>query len=112
MKSNLPEVTKPTHTPGPWSFDNRDSDGRTWGYIWPAWEVSLPGATRPPAIARICHTRHKSVQEVDANTRLIAAAPEMLEALEALEQLDDDPNGWDEYCAKVRAAIRKAKGEL
>lgn len=36
---------------------------------------------------------------------------EMLEALEAIEQLDDDPNGWDAYCAKVRAAIRKAKGE-
>ena len=52
----------------------------------------------------------------EANARLIAAAPDLLEALESMLQsflitqsLDDYP--IDAPCNKARAAIAKAKGE-
>ena len=44
-------------------------------------------------------------EETNANARLIAAAPDLLEALEAL--LEGDFN----VAEKARAAIAKAKGE-
>ncbi len=49
--------------------------------------------------------------ESAANARLICAAPELLEALEAAVSANsegwDRGRGWDK---KARAAIRKAKG--
>ena len=49
-----------------------------------------------------------SPEEDEANAHLIAAAPEMLEALEAClaHAACGDPLDWD----TVRAAIRKARG--
>ncbi len=87
------------HTPGPWHHtgrefnDVRDSDDEL--------------------VAVALHLRvgqpQRSVQEAEANARLIAAAPELLEALQqALEFVD----GWKElsWCAPARAAIAKATG--
>lgn len=51
--------------------------------------------------------------EDGANARLIAAAPELLAALETLVSwADNDPerNGYD-FVQQARAAIAKAKGE-
>lgn len=71
------------HTPGPWTADGEDSD----------WEINFNGI---------------SIAEVydEADARLIAAAPDMLAALEAVEA---------DYIKAdlrviVRAAIAKAKG--
>jgi hypothetical protein len=56
-------------------------------------------------------SRHnKSPAEVDANAKLIAAAPDLLEALEELL-------GWETLCPievyeQARAAIRKARVEV
>jgi co-chaperonin GroES (HSP10) len=47
----------------------------------------------------------------EANARLIAAAPEMLDALERVLQLQISESD-DEIFAEVRAAIAKAKGEV
>ena len=59
----------------------------------------------PPCFWRI--TRHgQDIGATEVNKRLIAAAPELLEALEALVGLWDDST-WD----KARAAIAKARGE-
>jgi hypothetical protein len=72
----------------------------------------------------ICErVRGSNAQEADANARLIAAAPEMYEALEAEQSIHDDmrENGsmpQAEYTQRKnraaelrRAALAKARGE-
>lgn len=82
------------HTPGPWSRDKNDSlcspDGRQV-YVW---NSGLGNSYRS--------------DETDANARLIAAAPELLEALEAMLP-GAEAMGWE--TSKARAAIAKARGE-
>ena len=47
----------------------------------------------------------------EANARLIAAAPELLEALELVMDRLVDRHETDEAAVHARAAIAKAKGE-
>ena len=55
---------------------------------------------------------YASEQEADANARLIAAAPELLEALEELITATQHLDQCHQATAdKARAAIAKAKGE-
>ena len=79
----VPKEESPKHTPGPWKIES-DIDGRSWGYIYPENGEVLPGGSRPPAVARVCHSRPQSATEVYANAHLIAAAPDLLEALKLL----------------------------
>jgi len=91
------------HTPGPWEAVKRN-DGYGDSYMLVqtvqepgGWEIADVRADVP------CHK---------ANARLISAAPELLEALEALIE-ETDPmqlNAGEPWC-RVRAAIAKAKGE-
>lgn len=60
-----------------------------------------------PDLATV-HFMARGREEAEANARLIAAAPEMLEALEGILAITDrDHAAWN----KARAAIAKAKGE-
>jgi hypothetical protein len=87
------------HTPGPWHIDRYGKHPRA---VW--------GATNALPVA-IIHSDGTSSAANDANARLIAAAPELLEAL---CMVLDDPDALDGRpltyeCA--RAAIAKATGE-
>lgn len=93
----------PQHTPGPWSVAV-DLDGREC-------VVSEPD--------RVFLVRHDvwaegMRQEMEANARLIAAAPELLEALEWLGDHCPDPGDkgfgewFEEFKAVARVAIAKA----
>lgn len=96
-------MSKPEHTPGPWTVEERVTDdliggGRSW-YI---------GEADAPSI----------VFANEADAKLIAAAPELLEHLEAL--MATEARGcpdWREcevhepLWAPIYAAIAKAKGE-
>ncbi len=99
-----------THTPGPWVYDE--------GIVYPqedhagqAWIADIRGAV-----------------DADANARLIAAAPDLLQALKdilhTLEQEQDVYDGADgtpraneamrylaEHGDAIRAAIAKAEGK-
>ena len=101
------------HTPGPWRVDIdraivADSQARG---IWRTVVADLGLPTSP-----------NGAQEREANAHLIAAAPDLLEALEELVVTADNMRAWIERqaaatpedhaaIARARAAIAKAKGE-
>ena len=90
------------HTPGPWCTDKQDvftNDRRAICEMDPAWHDTEQG---------------------DADARLIAAAPELLEALEEAKSIIRTWHGeeaWDIYdlaspeMKRINAAIAKARGE-
>jgi hypothetical protein len=90
-----------THTPGPWSIFSDRADRTTIG----------------SRIARICDMHGKDpafyTDEDAANARLIAASPELLEALERWISmaLNSGLEGCDEILEQAEAAIAKAKGQ-
>lgn len=91
--------TKVQHTPGPWEAEAEniyigpDRVYQQWGVI-----ASNTG---------ICTTGSRDVSE--ANARLIAAAPELLEALKRAVAHNESPNDYDWIGAAV-LAIAKAEG--
>ncbi len=94
------------HTPGPWMFECEDVG--TYGSHF--WLESEAGEEI------ICQSEnaHQGVlakgEDFVANARLIAAAPELLEALEGL--LNALPSATSHPAIKkARAALAKAKGE-
>ena len=105
--------TAEKHTPAPWSAD-------------PATEgddavVEALTADRRYVVREICHVLIDESDPSDwpttrANLRLIAAAPELLAALEAMRQHDsaggpcDKPGFKCDCYARADAAIAKAKG--
>lgn len=62
------------HTPGPWKAD------KTWGLI-----TALGGMVEVAA----CHAGRGSLQETDANARLIAAAPELLGIVKRIAEVSE-----------------------
>lgn len=119
------------HTPGPWLLQIDDTLKRAYVYTpkakqvtrekrnaveaidvrEPVAEINPDGNTDSEVIATV--TAHAGrCEQWEANARLIAAAPDMLEALDmALESLNaiDVPQEWD--CrVKITAALAKAKG--
>lgn len=79
------------HTPGPWHHDRGNiltADGRCLATVF-----SGPCA---------------SLEEADANGRLIAAAPELLEALRTLLDAVEGAHVTVGDCAQTRAALAAA----
>ncbi len=83
------------HTPSPWTFVQSGTGD------FPIWNVRIGtrGLITLPATA--------GMETMDADARLIAAAPELLEALQDL----CDTLGECGMTGKARAAIAKATGE-
>lgn len=97
------------HTPGPWLV-NRDR---------PTDVITAPYAKFAPSVATV-DIGPSDKEEIDANGRLIAAAPDLLEALEQCEEYFDNradadcdqdgyiPNKEMQLLQVVRDALRKA----
>lgn len=109
----MKKATQKEHTPGPWQvsqsldyFDEGATVVRT---------VNIPrGCARGLVVAVLTKT-----DECSANARLIAAAPELLEALrETLDELESirdalshpRPTSESAVCHRARLAIAKAEG--
>lgn len=97
------------HTPGPWAIDRDDRPGM-------AWNNHIVQADRPHmAICFMTHSGRADNSECEANARLIAAAPDLLEALEGLAPILDNDGplvaAYADMRAKVDAAIKKARGQ-
>lgn len=87
------------HTPGPWEYF---FERETVAFI-----VELDGTVIAKLSVLMNSTGHSALV---ANTRLCAAAPELLEACEALLGLAER-HGWLHVAVnQTRAAIAKAKG--
>ena len=103
------------HTPGPWEVVNNppNEDGST--------ATSIYGSDQYVADVYCGYAGSKNMPnaEAAANARLIAAAPELLEALDGMIQVYGGDRDWNgpkhstelELIAMARAAIAKATGE-
>ena len=96
------------HTPGPWRLENNIH------YGWKTNPYSITVRKRgvhSVAVANIPAKQTITREEALANARLIAAAPDLLDALMTLPQsptnTDDD---WWKWIDKARTAIDKATG--
>jgi len=109
---------KTKYTPGPWFYD------KTWGLI----HDILKSAKGPhESAAEICAVhagRTGKKDETQANARVIAASPELLEACEYAAELikiarqyfpksmkNNDKFQLENTCAAIGRAIQKARGE-
>jgi hypothetical protein len=92
-----------THTPGPWHVHTNIGRKGETGVI----------ADGAPCIIAIMGNQKEWPAETANNAQLIAAAPELLEALEeALSVMGEwGEDGDPEWAEQARAAIAKAKGE-
>lgn len=96
------------HTPGPWSVNS-----------WHGGGISITiGATGTPLIAT-AHLRDVSVNQLKANALLISAAPELLAALQEIDNWlvcsaiatpEDMAQSFQHMQGVASAAIAKAKG--
>lgn len=99
-------MTNTTHTPGPWAF-------RMTG--WRTNPFAIYSPRRPGAVACVPARTSVPLDEQSANARLIAAAPDLLAALEQCLPIIDAHRhaalGEGDIAAmNARAAIAKAKG--
>ena len=104
------------HTPGPWVAGRKDMASLIDGY-YGKWIYS-----DSDYIAAAVMDKEKPWGEIMANAHLIAAAPEMLEALEKmveafrlLRENTDDPAVWfvplQEAENNMKEALKQARGE-
>mgnify|MGYP001585861455 FL=1 len=96
--------TKNSFTPGPWTPEEAAAPIQT---IY-RWRVNELATGKHFIIAGLALSGDSRIDE--ANACLIAAAPELLEALEAACRLDYF-NEHNALASQARAAIAKAKGE-
>lgn len=105
------------HTPGPWYTDT-NFDGRHQHLPIMTVHESFKDGEWPyhPKLAAVYHGRGHAPREIaESNARLIAAAPELLAALEYWTPLIKGQEGrsdeTDVEIDKARAAITKARGQ-
>ena len=91
-------MTKTQHTQGPWCRN-----------ISPATKYPTVFAGRCTHVAVVC-TGGLPPEEVEANINLIAAAPDLLATLSALDDAGYLDDIYPPTAALARAAIAKAKG--
>lgn len=110
-------MTKAKHTPGPWQIviddDGNPLSGRPMVAAAPELDCAI---VHWDGFVQSYWRSARGDKEIHANARLIAAAPDLLKALEELADLFDAMVSGeyrpDSYTTQpARAAIAKAKGE-
>jgi hypothetical protein len=121
------------HTPGPWHIEDLYHIG--YGFVGDTFPVTTGDVHERnyKTVAYVCAEKifvtENDVEFSQANARLIAAAPELLEALKAALPILDDTlieirakaendarfepvaRAFEQQCADARAAIKKATGQ-
>ena len=103
---------KTQHTPGTWKYqDHRIADDLMPGNGW-RYGLTIRDK-RNICVAAVGHVDYATVNEAEANARLIAAAPIMLEALKTTHEVINSYNhipAIARVCCKLQAAISAAEG--
>jgi hypothetical protein len=105
-----------SHTPGPWTLDKA-----TGKFGHKTNDIVAPLEGDPHFSQQIVCVMGTDVDDMEANARLIAAAPELLAALKEAHNIltatsllvkSEQFNSYlrDEFLPRVRAAIAKAEG--
>ena len=99
------------HTPGPWAID-KTSNADSIELI--VTSTHLQG--QDDDVCSVYGGNDNNEQTREANARLIASAPELLEALEtALTEISPafnfDQAKYPEWVKQIQSAIKKAKGQ-
>ena len=103
------------HTPGPWTVD-------AMGFIYASADSELPENSNQGAQLVLAKLLSHSTVRTAGNASLIAAAPDLLAAMEGIINLhgkacnglpfsENETQEWTNAHYVARAAIRKAKGE-
>jgi len=88
------------HTAGPWFAIRNDH----------YWEVNIEDCRYAPSVANTCDTEVREGSDIaEANARLIAAAPEMFDMLNSIENDGNQVPPW--LWAKIQTVIKKAGGK-
>lgn len=90
------------HTPGPWTYRMHKLGGFVDG-------TDVGGRSKRIARVSICKER-MFVGEAEANTRIIAAAPDLLAACKAAREKLKMDGHWPGVYEALDAAIAKAEG--
>jgi len=97
-------MTTTQHTPGPWNYDEYN------GSLWITDDSGIG------TIAQLIPEPNKGIWDEDkANARLIAAAPELLAALQSLIQyLPEEDIYYEDASAyrQISAAVERAEGVI
>lgn len=106
-------MSEAKHTPGPWEFCLHDPHSQWFGNIIGVYGV-VDGSKNIRTIT--CQTKYGTLDECEANARLIASAPDLLDTLDRIatgEFASDVPLSEQvaTYRTLARAAIAKAKGK-
>lgn len=99
------------HTAGLWFFEYHKK--------YKMWNIFQKGAMPLSAVASVYSESSTNLDQIKSNARLIAAAPELLEALSQIIALDrTEENEWDAVDRVIpsiveiaQAAIAKALGD-
>lgn len=105
-------MTAPAWTPGPWTVEPAPSPQDPHVQIWAPYtaaEQEKHPASRGKWIAEI--RTYRTTEERDATAAVMAAAPDLYAALEALMVTDAGDRGYIAVLMRARAALARARGE-
>lgn len=108
--SGTSEEKTASHTPGPWEIPPNPHGDDTRRFIWPEPTGDfVAGECRDTGFCIAVVSPRADVAVLEANARLIAAAPDLLQALKAIAENDPGmrPRDW---LATAHAVIAKAEG--